>query len=270
MDMRPVSRFVHALSLTLIAVNLGCATHSQKVTSQNQKNYRAQAAKLARELKKKNQVIENLRDKNRVLAGQAKSQRRSKEPKSDVYQMPGDSFRESLRQQAREDAVMTFAPPPKPKSNVSMPYAEIDGQKQDLGNASEPAERLLYGGVMQAYRKQDREQLKNAVRVFLKTYPNSVYADNALYLGALASIESKDWTNANRALNQLLREYPSSNKAVSALFARAVVFKNQGRYADARRSLEQVKSNYPGSPESHRVALELRLINMLEKSRRKL
>lgn len=133
---------------------------------------------------------------------------------------------------------------------------------------SETGESLLYGKVMQSYKRRDHEQLGRAVRLFLKTYPQSVHADNALYLEAMAAIEAKRWDAAEQTLDQLLRTYPHGNKAVSALFARAVVARNRRDFASARSLLNRLSRDYPGSVESERVQLEQRLVTQLEKTGR--
>ncbi len=155
-------------------------------------------------------------------------------------------------------------PKPKPPMGSAAPPTEVVRPKE----GTETGESYLYGQVMKSYRKRDTEALKNAVRLFLKTYPSSVYADNALYLEAMAAIEIKDWLSARATLDQILREYPSGNKAVSAMFAKAVVSRHKGEFAAARSLLGRLMKNYPGSPESSRAELEQKLISQLEKTGR--
>lgn len=166
--------------------------------------------------------------------------------------------------------------PPAPLTSLAARTAETDVKMEmevktevvKPRRGTETGESLLYGKVMSSYKRRDPEQLRSAVRLFLKSYPKSVYADNALYLEGLSAVEAKDWPNAQKSLGKLLRLYPDGNKAVSALFARAFVLRSQGDFSGARSHLTKVIRDYPGSPEAARAALEQSLISQLEKTGR--
>lgn len=148
------------------------------------------------------------------------------------------------------------------------PAPPVPAQVVKPRQGTETGEAMLYGKVMQSYKRRDVEQLKSATALFLKTYPQSVYADNALYLEALVAISSQQWEAARTLLERLLKSYPHGNKAVSALFASAVVARHLHDFSAARSYLRQVTRDYPGSSESDRAELEQRIISQLETTRR--
>jgi TolA-binding protein len=190
-------------------------------------DYRKRAADLARELNRKNALIEDLREKNQVLAAQA------------------SRLKPTLPREEK-----------KPKQvealSVSVP--------------TESSEHLLYAKVMTSYQAADSPELQKAVKLFLKTFSDSQYADNALFLSAMLAVQKGDLAYAHRALDLLLKDYPTGNKAVSALFAKGALYKKEGKLKDARVAFNEVTHQYPGSPESFRVPVELRLIQQLQKA----
>ncbi len=131
---------------------------------------------------------------------------------------------------------------------------------------NEKAEHILYAKVMETYRRHQADEMQKAVRLFLKTYPHSVYADNALLLSALLSLSQKQFQIARRDLDSVLRNYPEGNKVVSAMFTKAVLFRDSQRWSDARRLLRKIQKLYPGSPEAQRVPFETKWIASLEKT----
>lgn len=123
-------------------------------------------------------------------------------------------------------------------------------------------EQRLYSKVLETYRAHQNEDLQKALQILLKTYPDSVYADNALYLAGLLAFESNDAVRAAHFMDRVIREYPKGNKMVSALFARAMIDKRLGKIGLAKQMLQSIQKSYPGSPEAHRSATEMKLIEM--------
>ena len=213
------------LTAWTVSVVTGCAVFG--TARKDSVDYRKRAADLARELNRKNALIEDLREKNQVLAAQASRVKPAVQ-----------------REEKKQKPVEAVA--------VSVP--------------TESSEHLLYAKVMSSYQASDSAELQKAVRLFLKTFADSQYADNALYLSAMLGVQKGDLAYAHRALDLLLKDYPTGNKAVSALFAKGALYKKEGKFAQARLAFNQVTRGYPGSPESFRVPVELRLIQQLQKA----
>ena len=123
-------------------------------------------------------------------------------------------------------------------------------------------EQRLYSKVLEVYREHRLAEMQKSVSLLLKTYPESIYADNALYLAGLLAFENGDADRASYYMERVLREYPHGNKAVSALFAKAMVEKRRGKPQQARTLLQDVRKYYPGSPEATRANLETKLIDV--------
>jgi len=133
---------------------------------------------------------------------------------------------------------------------------------------TQTSEQRLYSKVLESYRRHSVAETAKSLQLLLKTYPDSIYADNALYLGGLLSFEKGDLARAGEFMERVLREYPRGNKVVSALFAKAMIQKSQGRTFDARNILRGVRQHYPGSPEAARAVLELKFIEISANKKR--
>lgn len=229
----------------------GCA-HS-RLGSRENVDYRKRAANLARELKRKNAVIDELREKNQVLATRVESS--------------------TGRAQGRVVARSVNTPPPKsevasvvhlPKTLPPKAAKTVDAVA--ISVPTEKSEHLLYAKVMETYRRKDLNEMQTAVRLFLKTFPESTYADNALYLSGMLATQNSDFSGAHSYFDQIIREYPGGNKAVTALFAKGALYRNQKQWQKARALYQQVEKQFPGSAESLRVPVELKLLNEFEKA----
>ncbi len=244
-------------SKTLLIVFLSVATSGCSVFSARNSysvDYRKRAAELARELKRKNAVIEDLKEKNQVLNTGATR------PSQSLTQKPVQT---PLIQEASGTPNTAWTPVGEAQKVVQKLPQKLETETVTV--PTEKSEHLLYAKVMTAYRNHDATELQKAVKIFLKTFPESAYADNAIYLSAMLGVQKSDFTYAHRALDHLLKEYATGNKAVAAMFTKGALYKKQQKWQKARETFLKVAMNYPGSPESQRVPLELRLVEHLEK-----
>jgi TolA-binding protein len=145
----------------------------------------------------------------------------------------------------------------------SRPQAKLES----VGSA-ETGEHFLYSKILETYRKKNVAEMDQSVRLLLKAYPDSVFADNAFYLSGLLAYERENFDRALSLMNRVVRDFPRGNKAVSALMAKASIEKKMGQTSEARRSLIRVQSLYPGSPEANHVAVELKLLDLAAKKKR--
>jgi TolA-binding protein len=137
-------------------------------------------------------------------------------------------------------------------------------------SSEKTGEHYLYSKVLETYRMKKTEEMQKSIELLLKSYPESVFADNAIYLAGLLAFEGGDLTSALKQFDKLLRDYPRSNKAVAALYAKASIEKRSGRISDAKRGFLQVRDLYPGSPEAARVSVELKLLESASQKHREL
>jgi TolA-binding protein len=236
------------LMVFLIPTLSGCAMFSTRKSETV--DYRKRASALARELKRKNALIEDLKEKNQVLNTRATRTTQAR-------------VERQLSQEA--SGTLPVAPAPVIEAQKVVQKLPEKLETETVTVPTEKSEHLLYAKVMTAYRNHDAAELQKAVKIFLKTFPESAYADNSIYLSAMLGVQKNDLAYAHKALDHLLKEYATGNKAVAALFTKGALYKKQQKWQKARETFVKVAANFPGSPESQRVPLELRLVEHLEK-----
>lgn len=239
----PVSKSVRGLQTLFIVASCvaftGCSTMRN---SQQTNDYQERIQFLERELRRRQLEIQDLKERNLVLEQRLRR---------------GDSSVEA-------PAVETMQ---KSGQKATAPHDQSPAPAKM--SASEPTgDQMLYSKILQTYRKRNLSEMEKSLALLMKTYPESVYADNALYLCGQLAYEQGDYQLAGQYMDRVLRLYPKGNKSVSALFAKAIIEKKQSRFGQAKRLLEQLRDQYPGSPEAMRVATELKLIEMAKTQKR--
>ncbi len=121
-------------------------------------------------------------------------------------------------------------------------------------------EHLLYAKVIESYRKGDSSLLNKSVRMFLKTYPQSVHADNALYLNGLLALSKESFKRALKNFNLVSRFYPTGNKVPAALLSKGITLRKLGKKDQAKKVFKNVRKKYPGSPEYFQSDFQLKLL----------
>ncbi len=244
--------YVSLLILTAAAFS-GCASSP---ASADAKKMQA----LERKLKKQSARLQDLKERNLVLE------------KRGVHPSP-----------AVTDPVMDLASDAEPGVSIAIPNnAALIPKTSSLKSATlkptlpisvspeKTGEHFLYSKVLETYRARNVREMETTLGLLLKSYPDSVFADNALYLSGLMSFENGDLNDSRSKFDRLLRDYPRSNKAVAALFAKASIERKFGRSREARRGFVQVRDLFPGSPEAARVAVELKLIESASSKKREI
>ncbi len=257
----------------------GCATGSGASAKNSAESKRIHALEM--KIKNQRSILQDLRERNMVLE--------KRDHLRAVNQIVSES--EEMGESIGEPIVQSEPPAILPKSflagssvvtqkNLPVKLPIKSSQKQSphlafvpapiLGGALAPnpiavssektGEHYLYSKILETYRTSKSDEMKKAVELLLKSYPESVFADNAIYLSGLLAFERGDFTSALNQFDKLLRDYPRSNKAVAALYARASIEKRSGHIGNAKRGFLQVRDLYPGSPEAARVSVELKLL----------
>jgi TolA-binding protein len=253
----------------------GCAIADKKSVANV--DYSARVIELQHQLKRAQGEIDELNERNLVLERNERAARlhalESGEktisavaipPTEDEESLPtertlssGVSIGESAAGQKAPAPTLPTKLPAKISSSRVPQVIEIKEIK-----SKQTGEHLLYSKVLETYRLKNSEELKKTIVLLLKTYPDSPFADNALYLDGLLAFEKGDYAQALQAMTRLIREYPNGNKAVSAMFAKGTIERRLRRNSEARESFLTVRKKFPGSPEAHRVALELKILDL--------
>jgi TolA-binding protein len=270
---------LRCFTAAIIAASLlcGCAT-------QPKENKRLHALQL--KIKKQRARLQDLRERNLVL-----EKRIQREKASDTFEESREPAERIVTSEPPAELPGSFIPTTKGAAPVVMakrlpnklpaklavtplpiaaPVAAAAVAPTPISIAPEKTgEHYLYSKILETYRSKNAEEMQRTQQLLLKSYPESVFADNALYLSGMLAFENQDYKLAARQFDRLLKQYPRSNKAVAALFARASVEKRMGRPKAARRSLLQVRDLYPGSPEAARVSVQLKLLERAGQTKRR-
>ena len=259
------------IALVIISPTLfltGCATPTKS-------DKRVQSLQL--KLKKQRAALQDLKERNLVL------EKRSSMGGAEAIESPeGESIGEAIVQSAPAAVLPeSFTASTKGVSPVvtarnlpvKLPTKTLAKIPQPLNQAAAQAaptpisvssektgEHFLYSKILDTYRSKNSNELERTQALLMKSYPESVFIDNAIYLNGLLAFENGDYKKAVTHFDRLLRDYPRSNKAVAALYARASCEKRLGRVMNAKRGYIQVRDLYPGSPEAARVSVELKLL----------
>ncbi len=120
-------------------------------------------------------------------------------------------------------------------------------------------ERLIYGRLVESYRKSDMAQVIQQRQLLEKNYPRSVHLDNSYYLTGMMQFQNARYGEAIRDFNIVTDKYPKSNKRPGALFAMAITYERLGLQPQAVRVWETIMKDYPGSQESQRAWMHLQM-----------
>ncbi len=221
---------------------------------------------LKHRLKKQAAILEDLKERNLVL--EKREHTRAADKLASEISDEGDSIASpavspelpaplphSFAAPSRTQTAKHLVTPPEPAASVS---------------TEKTGEHYLYSKILETYRSRNVAQIERTLELLLKTYPESVFADNAIYMSGLLAFESGDYKAALKKFDLLLKDYPRSNKAVAALFAKASIEKRSGHAPQAKHDFLQLRDLYPGSPEAARVAVELKLLDSASSKHREL
>jgi TolA-binding protein len=243
---------VAALLAALAVISLtACASITQSLNGGQLSVDREQRIRsLEREIKRQQGLIDELRERNLVLE---RRERNLQSPKTARIQPVPIPFHPSAAEE------ITSAPAP--AVNLPVPSAIAAVPAPELAVQEPSGDRLLYSKALESYRNHDVQAMQKSVEILLKTYRDSIFADNALFLAGSLALEKNDLERASQYIDRLLRDYPSGNKAVSGLFLKSMIEKRRKKTAEAKKTLEELQRLYPGSPEALRATVELKLLS---------
>jgi TolA-binding protein len=249
-----------ALLLTVLFVIplAGCSAFSTKSVTQTEERRHVQS--LSQELKRQRSLVEELKERNlvleRKLAGSkgGYSSEISESSISDPVPVP---FEPSAALERR-----VVDPTPDLQSLTDLTLAS-NGQTN-----GQTSEQQMYAKIAESYHRHNAAETEKNLELFLKTYPDSAFADNALYQTGLLAFENNNLDRAEHFMIRVRREFPNGDKVVSALFAEAMIQKRKQHYPVARRLLDEVWRAFPGSPEANRVVIELKILDLTARKKR--
>ena len=126
-------------------------------------------------------------------------------------------------------------------------------------NAFPEGERLIYGRLVEAFRRNQLADVIKYRQSLEKRYPSSIHLDNAYYLSGMLQFQNARYGEAVRDFNTVTDRFTKSNKRPAALFALAMTYERLGLKPQSNRVLQTVVKEYPGSPESQRAFMHLKV-----------
>lgn len=118
-------------------------------------------------------------------------------------------------------------------------------------------ERLVYGRLVEAYRRGKLQDVARQRQLLERHYPRSVHLDNAYYLNGMMEFQNGRYGEAVKLFDVVKTRFAKSNKRSSAMFAMGVTYDRLGLRPLATKVWDSVMNEYPGSVESQRAWMHL-------------
>lgn len=122
----------------------------------------------------------------------------------------------------------------------------------------------MEGAYQKAYGTFKVGDYAGALRLFeafLRTYPQSEYADNAQYWIGESYYKQEDYERSILEYEKVLQQYPKGDKVPAALLKQGFAFLNLGDKVDAKLLFQKVIKEYPRSPQAEIAAKKLKVMD---------
>jgi TolA-binding protein len=120
-------------------------------------------------------------------------------------------------------------------------------------------ERLVYTRLVEAYHRNQLQEVIKQRQVLERNYPRSVHLDNAYYLNGMVELQNNRFGEAIKTFDVVKNRYVKSNKRPGAMFAIGATYQKLNLPAQAHRIFQKIMTEYPGSPEAQRAWMQLRV-----------
>jgi tol-pal system protein YbgF len=121
---------------------------------------------------------------------------------------------------------------------------------QDNPPAGQSEEQAYQSAVNLILKERNYDDAVPAFQVFLSTFPNSSYTDNAHYWLGQLLFNKQDWDAARQEFESVVNKFADSPKRADAILKLGMVEKSVGNKAKAKRLFEQVVAEYPDATPS--------------------
>lgn len=129
--------------------------------------------------------------------------------------------------------------------------------------ADSQQERLSYEKAFGLLKDRRYGQAVEAFKVFLKSYPNGLYAGNAQYWLGEANYVQRNFKLALDDFGKVVKNYVTSPKRADAMLKMGYTYQELGQLDEARLSLSNVSKNYPNSTAANLAQKRLQDIKRL-------
>jgi tol-pal system protein YbgF len=155
------------------------------------------------------------------------------------------------------------------ESKTAPPHA-VQGVESEMASPGSPLsppeepKEDMEGAYQKAYgtfKKGDYPLALKLFEAFLRTYPQSEYADNAQYWIGECYHQQGDYERAILEYEKVVTKYPNGDKVPSALLKEGFSFLNLGDRVDAKLLFQKVIKEYPQSPQAEIAAKKLKVLD---------
>ena len=122
----------------------------------------------------------------------------------------------------------------------------------------------MEGAYQKAYDTFKAGDYPGALKLFeafLRTYPQSEYADNARFWIGESYYQQGDFERAILEYEKVLKQYPTGDKVPHALLKQGYAFLSLGDRVDAKLLFQKVIKEYPQSPQAEIAAKKLKVLD---------
>jgi tol-pal system protein YbgF len=130
-------------------------------------------------------------------------------------------------------------------------------------SAEEPQEDMegAYQKAYDTFKAGDYPGALKLFEAFLRTYPQSEYADNARFWIGESYYQQGDFERAILEYEKVLKQYPTGDKVPHALLKQGFAFLSLGDRVDAKLLFQKVIKEYPQSPQAEIAAKKLKVLD---------
>jgi len=152
------------------------------------------------------------------------------------------------------------------EAKISTPDTKPGGVAAVTATPASPLspEEDMEGAYQKAYATFKNGDYPGALRLFeafLRTYPQSEYADNARYWIGESYYQQGDYERAILEYEKVLKQYPQGDKVPHALLKQGFSFLNLGDHVTAKLLFQKVLKEYPQSPQAEIAASKLKVLD---------
>jgi tol-pal system protein YbgF len=199
-------------------------------------------------------LTELVAEQNALVARTAADKRQQDEAVTASFRDLHDRVAE-LREAIDALKAAGFTPLPPATETGAAPAGGAASTDTTAPAAPPPAPRELYSQAYADYARGNYDLAIQGFTLYLKTYPDTDFTDNAQYWIGECLYGKKQYEDAIEAWNVLLRDYPSSDKIPDARVKKGMALERLGRRSQALVEYRYVVDRYPSS-QAARIARE--------------
>ena len=160
----------------------------------------------------------------------------------------------------KNDYEATIFPRDTKPGDITTPVLTPDSSPS---SEEEPKEDMegAYQKAFDTFKKGDYPFALKLFEAFLRTYPQSEYADNAQYWIGECYHQQGDYERAILEYEKVLTKYPNGDKVPSALLKQGFAFLNLGDRVDAKLLFQKVIKEYPQSPQAEIAVRKMKVLD---------